>query len=79
MGMFATVVLVWTLSSFATPKRNLKLWCEVVVRWRGHLLLEQGLGEAFTGSVREAWTQTYTLLSTVMKDAAKQPPTTHSS
>ncbi|MFK7978280.1 MAG: globin family protein [Halioglobus sp.] len=32
--------------------------------------LEQGLGEAFTSDVREAWTQTYTTLSTVMIEAA---------
>jgi hemoglobin-like flavoprotein len=34
--------------------------------------LEQGLGEAFTPEVREAWTETYTLLSTIMKGAARQ-------
>lgn len=34
--------------------------------------LEQGLGEAFTPAVREAWRETYTLLSTVMKDGARQ-------
>lgn len=34
--------------------------------------LEQGLGEAFTESVREAWTEAYSLLSKVMKGAAKQ-------
>lgn len=34
--------------------------------------LEQGLGEAFTPTVREAWTEAYSLLSTVMKNAAKQ-------
>jgi hemoglobin-like flavoprotein len=32
--------------------------------------LEQGLGEAFTESVREAWAETYALLSNVMKGAA---------
>jgi hemoglobin-like flavoprotein len=32
--------------------------------------LEQGLGEAFTSEVREAWTETYNLLSTVMKNGA---------
>jgi hemoglobin-like flavoprotein len=34
--------------------------------------LGQGLGEAFTPAVREAWRETYTLLSSVMKDAARQ-------
>lgn len=32
--------------------------------------LEQGLGEDFTPEVKEAWTETYTTLATVMKDAA---------
>ena len=32
--------------------------------------LEQGLGEAFTDEVKAAWTEVYTLLATVMKDAA---------
>lgn len=32
--------------------------------------LESGLGNAFTPDVKEAWTQTYTLLAGVMKDAA---------
>lgn len=32
--------------------------------------LEQGLGDDFTDSVCEAWTQTYSTLSTVMLDAA---------
>jgi nitric oxide dioxygenase len=31
--------------------------------------LEQGLGDAFTPPVRDAWTETYTLLATVMKDS----------
>ncbi len=34
--------------------------------------LEQGLGEAFTSEVKEAWTQTYNLLAGAMKDAAAQ-------
>lgn len=34
--------------------------------------LEQGLGEAFTPDVKEAWTATYTLLATVMQDAAAE-------
>jgi hemoglobin-like flavoprotein len=34
--------------------------------------LEQGLGEAFTLAVREAWAETYTLLSEVMKSGARQ-------
>ena len=29
--------------------------------------LEQGLGQAFTSDVRDAWTKTYTLLSSAMK------------
>ena len=32
--------------------------------------LEQGLGDAFTPEVKEAWTVTYTTLATVMKEAA---------
>jgi hemoglobin-like flavoprotein len=32
--------------------------------------LEQGLGDAFTPPVREAWTETYTVLATVMKESA---------
>ncbi len=32
--------------------------------------LQQGLGEAFTPPVREAWTACYTALATIMKDAA---------
>ncbi|MGB1090691.1 MAG: globin family protein [Oceanobacter sp.] len=32
--------------------------------------LEQGLGDAFTAEVKEAWTETYVTLATVMKDAA---------
>ena len=32
--------------------------------------LGQGLGEAFTTEVEAAWTETYTVLATVMKDAA---------
>lgn len=34
--------------------------------------LEKGLGDDFTDSVREAWTQTYLTLSSVMLDAAKE-------
>jgi nitric oxide dioxygenase len=32
--------------------------------------LEQGLGEAFTPEVKEAWTQAYTILAETMKEAA---------
>ena len=32
--------------------------------------LGQGLGEAFTPAVAAAWTETYTILATVMKDQA---------
>ncbi|MEM8945399.1 MAG: globin family protein [Planctomycetota bacterium] len=32
--------------------------------------LEQGLGEEFTAEVKEAWTETYVTLATVMKEAA---------
>lgn len=35
--------------------------------------LEKGLGEAFTPEVKEAWTAAYTLLSTVMLEAAQDP------
>jgi hemoglobin-like flavoprotein len=34
--------------------------------------LAKGLGEGFTDDVREAWTTAYTLLATVMKDAAAE-------
>lgn len=34
--------------------------------------LEQGLDEAFTDEVREAWVATYTLLATVMQEAAEE-------
>lgn len=34
--------------------------------------LDQGLGEAFTDDVKEAWTETYVTLSTVMLDAAHE-------
>jgi nitric oxide dioxygenase len=34
--------------------------------------LEKGLGDKFTPDVKEAWTAAYTLLATVMKDAAKK-------
>jgi nitric oxide dioxygenase len=32
--------------------------------------LEQGLGEAFTADVKQAWTDTYGLLATTMQQAA---------
>jgi hemoglobin-like flavoprotein len=35
--------------------------------------LEQGLGEAFTPPVREAWTEAYLLLAGTMKAVARQP------
>ena len=34
--------------------------------------LEQGLGPAFTPPVRAAWSEAYTVLATVMKDAAAE-------
>jgi nitric oxide dioxygenase len=34
--------------------------------------LEKGLGDKFTPDVKDAWTAAYTLLATVMKDAAKK-------
>jgi hemoglobin-like flavoprotein len=34
--------------------------------------LEQGLGASFTPPVKAAWTEVYTILSTVMKDAAAE-------
>jgi hemoglobin-like flavoprotein len=34
--------------------------------------LGQGLGDAFTDEVRDAWVAAYTLLATTMKDAAAQ-------
>ncbi len=34
--------------------------------------LEQGLGPDFTPETREAWTAAYTLLASIMKDAAHQ-------
>jgi hemoglobin-like flavoprotein len=34
--------------------------------------LEQGLGAAFTAEVREAWTETYTILATVMRQAGAE-------
>jgi hemoglobin-like flavoprotein len=36
--------------------------------------LEQGLGEAFTPAVREAWTVAYGTLASVMIEAAKSAP-----
>jgi hemoglobin-like flavoprotein len=37
--------------------------------------LEHGLGDAFTADTRNAWSKTYTLLATTMKEAAAQPAT----
>lgn len=37
--------------------------------------LEKGLGAGYTPEVQEAWTTTYTILATTMKDAARQVPT----
>jgi hemoglobin-like flavoprotein len=34
--------------------------------------LEKGLGESFTGDVKEAWASTYTLLADTMKEAAQE-------
>jgi hemoglobin-like flavoprotein len=34
--------------------------------------LQQGLGDGFTPPVRAAWTQAYTVLATVMQEAAAQ-------
>jgi len=34
--------------------------------------LGQGLGEDFTDDVKAAWVETYTILATTMKDAAKE-------
>lgn len=34
--------------------------------------LESGLGEGFTDEVKSAWVETYTLLATTMKEAAKE-------
>jgi len=36
--------------------------------------LQQGLGVAFTAPVKEAWTEAYTLLATVMQRAAASEP-----
>jgi len=38
--------------------------------------LEQGLGPTFTPEVKAAWTETYTVLATTMKNAAAKPPAT---
>jgi hemoglobin-like flavoprotein len=35
--------------------------------------LEQGLGEQFTPEAKEAWSETYGLLTTIMKNAASRP------
>lgn len=40
--------------------------------------LEQGLGDDFDADTREAWTQAYDLLATVMCEAAEQTPQTSS-
>ena len=37
--------------------------------------LEAGLGAAFTPALREAWTAAYTLLATVMIEAAREAST----
>ena len=34
--------------------------------------LEQGLGDAFTPELRQAWVTTYTILADTMKDAARE-------
>ena len=34
--------------------------------------LEQGLGDAFTDEVKDAWTETYTVLSSVMIEAGRE-------
>ena len=34
--------------------------------------LEQGLGDAFTSDVKDAWVEVYTILSTTMKEAAAE-------
>ncbi len=36
--------------------------------------LEQGLGPAFTDETRQAWIEVYTILSSVMIEAARQSP-----
>ncbi len=36
--------------------------------------LEKGLGDAWTPEVKEAWTETYVLVATTMKDAAAEVP-----
>jgi len=36
--------------------------------------LEKGLGEAFTAEVKQAWTVAYSVLASVMKDAAYPAP-----
>ncbi|MEM6365018.1 MAG: globin family protein [Planctomycetota bacterium] len=38
--------------------------------------LDKGLGDAFTAEVKEAWTETYVTLSTVMLDAAHESGST---
>ncbi len=38
--------------------------------------LEKGLGDSFTADVKDAWTEVYTLLATVMKEAANQVEST---
>lgn len=39
--------------------------------------LEQGLGEAYTREVKEAWTAAYVLMAGVMKDAAAEAHVEH--
>lgn len=36
--------------------------------------LEEGLGDAFTPDIRDAWATAYGVLATVMQAAAEQPP-----
>jgi hemoglobin-like flavoprotein len=40
------------------------------------LTLEQGLGEAFTSEVREAWTAMYGVVSSTMIEASREPVAT---
>lgn len=39
--------------------------------------LEQGLGPDFTDETRDAWSEVYEVLATVMQDAAYGPPALH--
>jgi nitric oxide dioxygenase len=36
--------------------------------------LEQGLGDAFTPSAREAWAAAYAAVATIMRSAVRQEP-----